>query len=141
MSESDSYLTKDEQEHLKKILKTFELETNYMDAIVFVKDGENYRIIFDYSLVSNSSEYLAYWFYHLDFRNIVNMKIGDIKGFVDVFKDKYDVIVRISQNVFIFVSKDKQENEEITQSEMLRLQILKSDLEETILSTYAGNKE
>lgn len=141
MSESDSYLTKDEQEHLKKILKTFELETNYMDAIVFVKDGENYRIIFDYSLVSNSSEYLAYWFYHLDFRNIVNMKIGDIKGFVDVFKDKYDVIVRISQNVFIFVSKDKQENEEITQSEMLRLQILKSDLEETILSTYAWNKE
>lgn len=141
MSESGSYLTKDEQEHLKKILKTFELETNYMDAIVFVKDGENYRIIFDYSLVSNSSEYLAYWFYHLDFRNVVNMKIGDIKGFVDVFKDKYDVIVRVSQNVFIFISKDKQGSEEITQSEMLRLQMLRSDLEETILSTYAWNKE
>jgi len=137
MSESDSYLTKDEQEHLKEILREFELETNYMDAIVFIKDGENYRIIFDYSLVSNSSEYLAYWFYHLDFRNVVNMKIGDIKGFVDVFKDKYDVIMRINQNVFVFVSKDKKGNEEITKSEMSRLKILKSDLEETILSIYA----
>ncbi len=137
MSESDSYLTKDEQEHLKKILKTFELETNYMDAIVFIKDGEDYRIIFDYSLVSNSSEYLAYWFYHLDFRNVVSIKIGEMKGFFDIFKDKYDVVMRINQNVFVFVSKDKEGNEEITKTEELRLQMLKEDLEEAILSAYA----
>lgn len=137
MSESDSYLTKDEQEHLKKILKTFELETSYMDAIVFIKDGEDYRIIFDYSLVSNSSEYLAYWFYHLDFRNVVSIKIGEMKGFFDIFKDKYDVVMRINQNVFVFVSKDKEGNEEITKTEELRLQMLKEDLEEAILSAYA----
>lgn len=137
MSESGSYLTKDEQEHLKKILKTFELETSYMDAIVFIKDGEDYRIIFDYSLVSNSSEYLAYWFYHLDFRNVVSIKIGEMKGFFDIFKDKYDVVMRINQNVFVFVSKDKEGNEEITKTEELRLQMLKEDLEEAILSAYA----
>jgi|GEM_PF-4491686 len=138
MSESDSYLSRDEQERLKEILRAFELETSYMDAIVFIKDGEDYRIIFDYSLVSNSSEYLAYWFYHLDFRNVTSIKVGEMKGFVDVFKDKYDVVMKINQNVFVFVSKDKEENENnITTTEELRLKMLKDDLEEAILSAYA----
>lgn len=138
MSESDSYLSRDEQERLKEVLRAFELETSYMDAIVFVKDGEDYRIIFDYSLVSNSSEYLAYWFYHLDFRNVASIKIGEMKGFIDVFKDKYDVVMKINQNVFVFVSKDKEEKENnITTTEELRLKMLKDDLEEAILSAYA----
>jgi len=135
MSESDSYLTKDEQERLKEILKSFELETSFMDSIVFIKDGEDYRIIFDYSLISNSSEYLAYWFYHLDLRNITSINVGEMKGFIDVFKSKYDVVIKINRNIFIFVSKDRG-NDEITKIEKLRLEMLRNDLSEAILSTY-----
>lgn len=60
-----------------------------------------------------------------------------MKGFVDVFKDKYDVVMRINQNVFVFVSKDKEGSEEIIKTEQLRLQMLKDDVSEAILSAYA----
>lgn len=136
MCESESFLSKDEQDLLSEVLRRFELETNFMDAIVFIKDGESYKIIFDYSLVSNSSQDLAYWFYHLDFRNITNINVGEMKGFIDVFKNKYDVVVKVSQNVFVFVSKDR-DDDIITKTEELRLKMLGEDIEEITLSAYA----
>lgn len=120
---------------LQEVLRRFELETIFVDAIVFTNREENFEIVGDYSIISESSEELDSWLHKLELKDLADINISEIKGFIDSSKNRYDVILRISHYLYIFISKERKEDS-ITESEALRIKILASDVAEIMLAQY-----
>lgn len=120
---------------LQEILRRFELETIFVDAIVFTNREGNFEIIGDYSIISESSEELDYWLHQLALKDLTDISVSEMKGFIDSSKSRYDVILRISHYLYIFISKERKEDS-INESEALRIKILASDVAEIMLAQY-----
>lgn len=120
---------------LQEILRFFELETVFVDAIVFTGHNGEFEIIGDHSLISESSEELNFWLHQLSLKDLTDISISEMKGFIDSSKNRYDVILRISHYLYIFISKERKEDS-ITESEALRIKILASDVAEIMLAQY-----
>ncbi|MDD3145325.1 MAG: hypothetical protein PHV23_04410 [Candidatus Gracilibacteria bacterium] len=116
-------------------MRRFELETIFVDAIVFTNREGNFEIIGDYSIISESSEELDYWLHQLALKDLTDISVSEMKGFIDSSKSRYDVILRISHYLYIFISKERKEDS-INESEALRIKILASDVAEIMLAQY-----
>lgn len=120
-----------QRSRLEKVITSFEIKTLFTEEIIFVRNGEGFEIYFTHSKKNISEEELAYWFYHLDLRDVNNFKIGEIRGFIDPFKNRYDVICRLGSEIFILLSKER-DSDSVYQSEKDMIHSLKTRLQEII---------
>ncbi|NCO31660.1 hypothetical protein GW891_02365, partial [bacterium] len=80
------------EKKLLDILRLFELDTIFIDVILFTEYSEKIEIIGDHSLISESSEELNFWLHQLKLKDFTDINIGQMKGLVDTSKNRYDVI-------------------------------------------------
>lgn len=121
----------EQRSRLEKVITSFEVKTIFTEEIIFVKSGEKFEIYFTHSQKNISEEELVYWFYHLDLRDVGNFRIGEIRGFIDPFKNRYDVICRLGNEVFILLSKSR-DSDFLYQNEKDMIHSLKIKLQEII---------
>ncbi len=123
------------EKKLLDILRLFELDTIFIDVILFTEYSEKIEIIGDHSLISESSEELNFWLHQLKLKDFTDINIGQMKGLVDTSKNRYDVIFKINNHLYLFVSKQRDQDK-ITETEAIQIEVLASDIAEIMLAQY-----
>lgn len=100
-------LNDEQKSRLEKVMESFGLKTLFTEEVLFVKGSNGFEIFFTHATKIIKPEELEYWFYHLDLRGVELFKVGEIRGFIDPFKNRYDIICRLSDDVFILLSRTR----------------------------------